>query len=866
MGIPGLFNQFIKGVKGAVRDNFPLFVSSLALDLNGVFHEARNSVLGDNTTDKEVLNAISRTSSDQIDLEIRIKVLAIILDVINKIKPHDTLLLCVDGPAPQAKLQQQKIRRQGSIPNAKFDGNAITPGTEFMMRLHNDLIVFIERSKLLLPPKVIYSSHLVPGEGEHKIMDYYRGEEVKNGLAAKKGGNHVIYGLDSDLIMLSLVSPLRNIFLYQERPEIDYRSQQYVNKRYIINIGAIKRSLLDKRKNPIVINDFVVMCFLIGNDFLPHFPVFKNIGKTLVEFVDIYFENEFTLTKIDDEDEPSINWEGFNKFMNILASQEGDRLIKLAEKNDKLDYPSRFIESSIKLDSHGKEVFSNKDYRSYWYNNALGYSRDPELTDQLKSILGEDMMNMDRDDVNKMINNYLLLVAWNYLYYTKGTSAINMDLTYLYHHSPMLKDLSVILSQPEFKISGYKAKDQTIKFTALHQLVAVMPLRSKDLLPIELKPLFSYDSIIRDIFPDTFIIEMDGIEKETQKHQGLAIIPFVDRRRIYDAVFQINFSPERAKIWLPHKDRKSERTESLEEKSARDVAFSEYKNIRELSFNNRNQPEQKSLGSVLTVKEVPISKENKAILEYSEILSSFGIELGTNNSENRFVSSEKTSFINNRLTQPNSLLSNTKQNNELISRDKNKPKQNNEPISRGRNEPISRTRDEPISRGRNEPISRTREEPISRGRNEPISRGRDEPISRSRDEPISRTRDEPISRTRDEPISRTRDEPISRSRDEPISRSRDEPISRSRDEPISRSRDKPISRTRDEPISRTRDEPISRSKDEPISRGGDETISTNVKKTLLQIPPKINSQNVAANRVGKTTLLPVPTLKKDIKK
>ena len=822
MGIPGLFYQFIKNVKGAVWSNFPIFVSSLALDLNGVFHEARNNVLGVYTTDKEVLNSISRTSSEQIDLEIRIEILKIIMDVINKTKPHDSLLLCVDGPAPQAKLQQQKIRRQGNIPNLKFDGNAITPGTEFMMRLHDDLIIFIERNKNLLPPKVIYSSHLVPGEGEHKIMDYYRSKEISTGLAAKKGGSHVIYGLDSDLIMLALaVYPfLRNIFLYQERPEFDYRSQRYTTKRYIININGIKNYLTNKRKSPTVINDFIVMCFLIGNDFLPHFPIFKDIGNTLLEFVDIYFENEFVLTGVDEENEPCINWGGFRKFIDILASQEYKRLVKLARKNDDLLYPSQFIENSIIKDKDGDDVLSYETYRSNWYNNSLGSFRDPELTDKLKLILNDNIGTVDPDDINKMINNYLLLVAWNYLYYTKGTSAINMDLSYLYHHSPMLKDISVVLNQPDLIILGYKSKNQTIKFTALHQLVAVMPLKSKDLLPQELRNLFSYDSIIRDIFPDTFVTELDGIEKETQIYQGLAIIPFVDRKRIYDAVFQINFSIERAKLWLPHEGRISERTESLEDKSSRDLAFREYQNIKQSSsYNMKIQSEKKDTGSIITVKQVPISKEIATVLEYSKILSASGIELGTSSSVNKFISDNKTSFIDNRLT--------------FESIPKNKP--------------ILRGRDEPISRDRNEPISRDKNEPILRGRNEPILRGRNEPILRDKNEPISRDRNDPISRSRNEPISRGRNEPISRGRDEPISRGRDELISRSRNEPISRGGD----------------EPISRSRNEPTEDFDEETIDL-----PLPITSEVREKKIISlkNTTGKTNLLPIPLSKKPIRK
>ena len=728
MGIPGLFYQFIKNIKGVIVGKFPVFVSSLALDLNGVFHEARNNVLGAYTTDKEVLNAISRTSSEQIDLEIRIEILRIIMDVINKIKPRDTLLLCVDGPAPHAKLQQQKIRRQGSIPNPKFDGNAITPGTDFMMRLHDNLIVFIERNKDLLPPKVIYSSHLVTGEGEHKIMDYYRGKEVSTGLAAKKGGSHFIYGLDSDLIMLSLVSPLRNIFLYQERPELDYKSQIYSNKRYIININSIKNYLMNKRKNSIVINDFVVMCFLIGNDFLPHFPIFKDIGNALLEFVDIYFENNFVLTDVDEDGDPCINWVGFGEFIGILASREYKKLVKLARKNDSLKYPSRIIENSIIKDEEGDDVLSYDTYRYIWYNNALGSLKEPELAEELKLILGEDVGVVDSSDINKMVDNYLLLISWNYLYYTKGTSAINMDLSYVYHHSPMLIDINLVLNYPELKVVGYKSKDEKIKFTALHQLVAVMPLRSKDLLPTELKPLFSYNSIIRDIFPDDFITEMDGIEKETQKHQGLAIIPFVDRKRIYDAVFQLNFTAERAKLWLPQKDQKSERTESIEEKSARELAFSEYKSIKESFFTKKPQTEVANINTSISVKQVPISKENIAIVGYSEILSSFGIELGTNSSVDKFIPNNNISFISNKINEPNI----TK--NKLIPTSKKTTSIENQPIARSRvqptsieNQPIARSRVQPTSI-ENQPIARSRVQPTSI-ENQPIARSRVQPTS-----------------------------------------------------------------------------------------------------------------------------------------
>ena len=495
------------------------------------------------------------------------------------------------------------------------------------------------------------------------------------------------------------------------------------------------------------------MCFLIGNDFLPRFPGFKDIGNTLVEFVKIYFDNDFTLTTKDEDDDPSIDWEGLSKFITILASQEYSKLLQLATKNEKLKYPSRFIEQSLVNNDEGELIFSYNHYRSHWYKNELGLLGDSEIISQLESILDTDIGFVDSNDITKMVKNYLNMMAWNYLYYTKGTSAINMDLSYLHHHSPMIRDISAFLDNgidnKNLKISGYKAKDGIIEFTALHQLVAVMPLKSKDLLPIELIPLFSFDSIIRDIFPDQFIIELDGIEKEEQEHLGLSIIPFVDRKRISDAVFQIHFTPERAKLWLPHKSIKRERPETADEKKDRLIKLNEYNTMKEEIKEKRLKSEQKDVN--LSVKEVAVSKENLAMLENSKMLLSLGINIGSNTSINRFEANEKLPFINNKIrlsAAPKSPKA------ELIP-----PPKSHKLTTKTRQEPIIRSREESKT-------TQTRQEPVIRSRGESKTiQPRQEPVIRSREESKTiQTRQEPVIRSREE--SRNRQEPVIRSREE----------------------------------------------------------------------------------------------------
>ncbi|GAG59729.1 unnamed protein product, partial [marine sediment metagenome] len=77
-----------------------------------------------------------------------------------------------------SRLSQQRTRRyksgQDYDENAVFNSVVITPGTNFMIELDAFLKKWLDINKLNIPPNTIYSSHMVPGEGEHKIMDFIR--------------------------------------------------------------------------------------------------------------------------------------------------------------------------------------------------------------------------------------------------------------------------------------------------------------------------------------------------------------------------------------------------------------------------------------------------------------------------------------------------------------------------------------------------------------------------------------------------------------------------------------------------------------------------------------------------------------------
>jgi len=232
MGIPFYFVSLIKAHKTIVsRVRTRLEPNILAIDFNCLIH----TYMDDARPIESILEALATLLADTCT-------------------PRNHLYIAMDGLVPYAKIVQQRYRRfRIAEGNPVFDRNQISPGTPYMKEL--DVAV---RARF---PQVIMSSTDLPGEGEHKLFEWLKT------LPATERSNTVIYGLDADLILLSLAQErLCSLSLLRENQNFQSKAEGYST----LNISDLARKL------PMNPQQYVALCVLcFGNDFMPPVGMFS---------------------------------------------------------------------------------------------------------------------------------------------------------------------------------------------------------------------------------------------------------------------------------------------------------------------------------------------------------------------------------------------------------------------------------------------------------------------------------------------------------------------------------------------------------------------------------------------------------------
>lgn len=492
MGIAG-FYRFISARYPLICETCdePPEIDNLYIDMNQVLHTCSRNVY--------FLYQPQRSIPEIVDRCIRY-----LETVLCIAKPAKLLYIGFDGVAPVSKMTQQRSRRMkaakettATLASRKrlgiavpeyFDPCMISQGTEFLNNFCESLEAEIHKLILKYPRwsqiDVLYSSSGVPGEGEHKILDYVR---------RHKNESHCIVGLDSDLIILALLSHARYICLLRDEvcfPPISPDRRVLFRKRpfEFLHISLLRDYMYIEtcaktlKPCPLIppklddltglTDDFVLLSLLIGNDFVPHSPAFSPSSNGMNTIMNKYFsfkKKKENRNKSLTRRNFSIKW---NVFLEFLAFLKADELAWMKSKGDK----------------------PVKDFKSAHYMKL-------------------------NDGPHKVCHAYLKTLNWIFLYYTQGCR--DWEYFYPYHYAPFIDDIVKVFKDPMHckTVQTYK-KNGPIAGPV--QMMAVFPPNLQHLTPLNFRPCFER---FKKYYSLDFKLDMSNC---TQTWQGVPLLEFVN--------------------------------------------------------------------------------------------------------------------------------------------------------------------------------------------------------------------------------------------------------------------------------------------------------------------------------------------------
>jgi 5'-3' exoribonuclease 1 len=492
MGIPSMFSYIVKNHPTIIKEYVKnvLTVDNLYIDGNSIVYDAYNKMDFDKLTESVAVSIIR-------------SVILKIEEYISTINPSKTVIIAFDGVAPVAKLEQQRSRRykswyQNEITRMIFkkekddswNTTAITPGTKFMAELNDVVSKHFNSASFtrLNVQDIIVSGSNNVGEGEHKIFDYMRMNLEKHFIETT-----VIYGLDADLIMLSInhLSICPNIYLFRETPHFiqSIDSSLKPDANYFLDIPELTKAIvknmnndreltLEQQKNKVF--DYIFLCFFLGNDFLPHFPAVNirtgGVDKLLNAYKATIGDTDEYIT-----DGKIINWNNVRKVVKFLADLEEEFIIKehrSRNSKEKRLMPENTPEEKFKkfeatpVYERDMEKYINPvkpNWQSRYYNGLFG----------IKEGIKEEEEGEDK--IRDIAVNYLQGLEWTMKYYTSGCP--DWRWKYKYNYPLLLKDLIKYI--PVFNKEFVPNKPAN-PVSEMVQLCYVLPRSSLNLIPSKL--------------------------------------------------------------------------------------------------------------------------------------------------------------------------------------------------------------------------------------------------------------------------------------------------------------------------------------------------------------------------------------------
>lgn len=303
-----------------------------------------------------------------------------------------------------------------------------------------------------------------------------------------------------------------------------------------------------------IIDDWILMGFLVGNDFIPHLPhlhinhdalplLYRTYMSVLPELGGYINENGYLnlvnfekyLAKLSAFDREHFNeifvdlkWfesKVGNKYLNEAAGQAAEEAQNCKKKKSK-EFNDALCLGALEKDGAEEDVKrldeEPEEEDDLFETEFRQYKRSYYMSKMGVEVVSDDFLANQAEC-------YVLAIQWILHYYYHGVQSWSWY--YPYHYAPYLSDICNI-GQLKLKF------DLGRPFMPFEQLLAVLPAASKDLLPQSYQSLMiSEDSAIIDYYPQDFKTDLNG---KQQEWEAVVLIPFIDEARLLEAMDPCN--------------------------------------------------------------------------------------------------------------------------------------------------------------------------------------------------------------------------------------------------------------------------------------------------------------------------------------
>jgi len=581
MGVPGFFAWLQKNKKKLLINNLILKTMEkktnfLMLDTNCLLHPCVAFILSKYSRGEIAIDS-KKSLRSQLEELIWERIKFTVDDMILRLKP-EYVYIAIDGVAPMGKILQQRQRRykylfdkkiklddgktnnyvneqidneieyittEGiHVPHKPISSIELTPGTDYMERLHKSIVKYLEElAKNNI--KCIYSSYHEPGEGEHKILQY-----IKKNINPEN--TIIVYGLDADLLFLALSTGTEyNLYVMREQqifnntePDFD----DYIDYNYV-EIAQLHKVIQNLNVNT---EDFIVICYLVGNDFLPGLLTTDikkgGLDKILAAYEVVHkmyskeeFKNIIKIDLIDGKRTIKINHNFLREIFCQLAWTEKwiwsninrDKILDRDYNDEEELQKMKYKKGEDKIKNLNK--FASGEISNIECLDRIEFNSGAEFYNY---YLGLNELTIDNKIIKKMVKDYISGIEWCINYYLDD--CISWKWGYNFAIAPLISDIikyypkKIILPKTECELNP------------IEQLILAIPQETyKYVISSKIIDKLKKHKKIGYMFPESFDLD---INKESLYWKCQVKIPMVEYEEYISIIKLLNITDSKNKI------------------------------------------------------------------------------------------------------------------------------------------------------------------------------------------------------------------------------------------------------------------------------------------------------------------------------